>query len=298
MIKRAAVITILVLASLLAFVPGAGAQTIDTQCETTIRFINGVTDSVDVLNFDLPAGHYELTVFAHDTYETPQPRENSDPALQQGERVRVMHVTTDDLADGVRYAEDIKQGELIVADPITTVEAHHVHAGGWDSVIAQVCFRHISDRTPPVIEEPAPEPKPDPEPEPDPCAEYSVDNQPAEDSDCWDCELYGNQICGPVEPPAPVIEPEPETCVECLPECAVSEMRTRDSGNECVPIQYCEPVTELIVVGEYEVMEGRTITPMSPTGLLADCPTSYDDVVPVHVSYIFELCRTIIKAIV
>jgi hypothetical protein len=46
---------------------------------------------------------------------------------------------------------------------------------------------------------------------------------------------------------------------------------------------YCNPV---IVPGtgyEYGLHDWDTVVPMSPTGLLKDCPTSYEDIVPVVV---------------
>lgn len=110
------------------------------QCAQTMRFVNGSTAGSETLSISLQPGEYKLEIFSSDAYEG---RTNSDPALQQGERVRVFHITTSDLADGVESAEGYATGNIMITEPTSSVLATHVHANGYDSVQANVCFTLI-----------------------------------------------------------------------------------------------------------------------------------------------------------
>ncbi len=299
----------------------------------SIRFVNGHTRSSDRL--DLPTtlapGRYSMVITTEDSY----PGRSASPAnRQQSERITIDEFPsvppTDDLKDGTEAASLNTYALVDVASSLDSVTVrHHVTTRGPSSVLVpSVCFTRQPDPEPepepPTTEPPAPttvpptvpptappttEPptilppttqlpppttEPEPEPEPFRCLGRDGNEYVIADGDIAPeiCDLQPRP-----EPPVPTT-PTTTTCIECLPECPDGEMRTRASGTSCVPIAYCPAVSLAVPLNGGDVVFIPTdIIPMSPTGLLKDCPTHVSDIQPVSVTYFFERCVEIIKTV-
>lgn len=176
-LRVAAALFIALLFAVLLILPGgraAGAATHtlgDTTCVTSIRFITGVTATSDTVRLPvvLQPGEYVTQLTAFDEYTTPVNRADTDPATNSSERVRALHLETEDLADGVEFASATAYGTIITTDPLSEVTFFHLSDGNPNSVTATLCFTELLPE--PEAPEPVPTPDPTPEPEPEPVPE-------------------------------------------------------------------------------------------------------------------------------
>jgi len=207
---------------------------------------------------EVPAGNVTVEVWYSDSYEG---RATTGHWHQTNEVVTVLGVTGSDLEDWTASANGYATGTATLAEATDTVTVHHPATSGIDSVnLDRVCLTPHVEVVPEPVVEPAPEPTPTPAPQPEP------------------------KTAPTPETPA---EPVCEDNEKCAPACPTGTMRTRTSGAECVTIEHCPTVTTWIPLGGFDAISAGTVTPMSPTGLLADCPT---EVVPVTVTYTYQGC--------
>lgn len=263
---------------------------------------------------NIPAGVHRVTVHTSDGYKGRA----SIPAAtaansQSSERVDVLGNRTPDLTDGVERTARATSFTVTLDTELEDLTVTHAPMSPWriDSVrIDRVCFTERVVEAPPAPT-PEPEPVPDPEPVPEPVPDpepVPVPEQPLDEHPPVQIPEPAPEIGEPVvierptpEPgPAPIPEPEPvavpdpgcDDAPECVPvaECDQGMMRTRTSNGECVPIDHCPPIHVTVPLGAFAPVTVATITPMSPTGLLADCPRHTDDINPVHVTYHYQDC--------
>ena len=139
----AAILAVLVLGSsiIVASASRASGQTSDSVCyQVDAWFINGQTTPTKTIDIDIPAGVYDVLLATYDSYPD---RSNSDPALQQSERVSVYGVTSVDLTDGIESAAEALRISGVTFDHHQdSVTINHVYRpDGLDSVrVPQICY--------------------------------------------------------------------------------------------------------------------------------------------------------------
>ncbi len=266
------------------FVVGTGVQAVGSQTVApvctgeSIRFVNHHTADTDTLALPstLEPGRYTVSVTTADSYLG---RSASPPEEQTSELVGIPELgyypdPADDLEDGVESASLTVSFLADIVNPIDSVTVQHFPGIGprdFDSVfVPAVCF----------VKQPPPETTTTTQPTTTTVQEPTTTQPPLVSTTipeiviCVDEDGKVFELRAPAECPPPE---EPECELECVP-CPEGEMRTRWSYPDCEPILFCP---------EVPAPWGGYAVPMSPSGLLADCPDYLPEDDPVVTWYAY-----------